>query len=187
MRTSDYVDNKATLEAIKRWKARRELDPDAKPCDVIGRAILEIAHNLTRKHNFSRYTDDWKEKMIGDGIEVCVRYIKNFDTDKYSNPHTYITTMCYNAFVNRIMIEREESVAKYKFFVEEVFDADDADMSAQVDVEFYQEMITKIADYDESVRKSKKAKKDKKSKQKQTQTDSSGGLGFLYEYEEDQV
>ena len=155
-KTNDYVDNKALLQSIKNWRERQKLDPDAKPCDEIGKAILAIANNMVRRWNFSGYTPDWKEKMVGDGIELSVRYIKNFDTERFSNPHGYISTICWNACVERIKKERKASVTKYKYFVEEVFDADCADMAAQVDMDFYNDKVKKIAEYDASIKKSEK-------------------------------
>ena len=152
-KTNDYVDNKVLLQAFKDWRARQQLDPDAQPCDFIGNAILAIANNINRRWNFAGYTPDWKEKMIGDGIELSCRYIKNFNTEKYTNPHGYISTICFNASVDRIKKERKESVKRYKYFVEEVFDADDADMAAQVDLDFYNDMVNKIAEYEDSLKK----------------------------------
>ncbi|MGL5306477.1 MAG: hypothetical protein ACRC9Y_10045 [Aeromonas veronii] len=157
-KTNNYVDNKALLQAIKRWRERQKLDPDAKPCNEIGKAILDIANNMVRRWNFSGYTPDWKERMVGDSIELTVRGIKNFDCDKYTNPHGYISSICWNACVERIKKERKASVIKYKYFVEEVFDADCADMSAHVDMDFYNDMIKKIAEYEESIKKKKSEK-----------------------------
>lgn len=154
--TNDYVDNKALLAYIKEWQAKRQVDPDTPLSNPIGKAIMDIAYNLTRRWNFSGYTADWKEQMVGDAVETSVKYIKNFDTENYSNPHAYITTICFRAFQNRIKRERKESVVKYKYFVEEVFDHDDADMSAQVDMDFYQDMVNKIADYDRHKKKTEK-------------------------------
>lgn len=152
-KTNDYVDNKALLHAIIAWQEKRVLNPDTPLCNTIGKAILDIANNLSRRWNFSGYTEDWKEQMIGDGVETSVKYIKNFDAVNYSNPHTYITTICFRAFQERIKRERKESVKKYKYFVEEVYDADCADMAVHVDQDFYQDMVNKITEYDNSTLK----------------------------------
>lgn len=154
--TNDYVDNKALLGFIKEWQAKRQIDPETQLPNSIGKAIMDIAHNLSRRWNFSGYTADWKEQMVGDAVEASVKGIKNFNTEDYNNPHAYITTTCFHAFQNRIKRERKESVIKYKYFVEEVFDHDDADMSAQVDMDFYQDMVNKIADYDRHKKKPEK-------------------------------
>lgn len=154
----NYVDNKKLLEAIKTWQKQREVDPNTPLCNTIGHAILLISNNMARRWNFAGYTADWKEQMVGDGIELSVKYIKNFNAELYSNPHAYISTICFRAFQERIKRERKDSVTKYKYFVEEVFDAYDEDMSAQVDMEFYQDMVNKIAEYDGSKKKPEKIK-----------------------------
>lgn len=159
-KTNDYVDNHALLAAIKDWKAKRETKPDLPLNNTIGSAILAIAHNLSRRWNFVSYTPDWKEQMIGDGIERAVAGIKNFDPDRFNNPHAYISTICFRAFQDRIKREKKESMKKYKYFVEEVFDADCADMAAQVDMTFYHDMVNKIAEYDEQVNKTKSTSAD---------------------------
>lgn len=176
-KTNDYVDNKALLQAIKDWRERQKVDPNAPLCDTIGKAIMAISNNLIRRWNFSGYTPDWKEKMVGDGIENSVRYIKNFDTEKYSNPHGYISTICFNAFRERIKKERKASVTKYKYFVEEVFDASDSDLMAHVDMDFYNDMIIKIAEYDES---NKKSEKPEPVATDVVETEVLTGLGILY-------
>lgn len=183
-KTNDYVDNKALLQAIKEWQAKRDLNPDTPLCNVIGKAILDISNNLVRRWNFSGYTPDWKEQMVGDGIEAAIKCVKSFDTENYSNPHAYITTTCFRAFQNRIKLEREGSVVKYKYFVEEVYDADCADLSALVDPTFYQDMVNKIAEYDDAKAKAKaKAKSGKIAIESDLAEDdeaSSFGLGKIY-------
>ena len=153
MKRADYVDNKELLLAIKEWQEKRKQDPTIPLNDTIGNAIIAISKNLSKRWNFSGYTDDWKEQMIGDGIEYAVRYIKNFDADRYDNPHAYITTICFRAFQGRIKKERKESVCKYKYFVEEVFDFVDDELASHVGEEFYQDMVNKIVEYDESMKK----------------------------------
>jgi hypothetical protein len=52
--------------------------------------------------------------MIGDGIENCILYIKNFDPDKSSNPFAYFTQIIYYAFLRRIEKEKKGLYTKYK-------------------------------------------------------------------------
>lgn len=177
-KTNDYVDNKLLLQAIINWQAKRAINPDTPLCNTIGKAILDVSHNLSRRFNFSGYTEDWKEQMVGDGIETAVKYIKNFDAENYSNPHAYLTMICFRAFQNRIKVERKESVKKYKYFVEEVYDADCADWNAHVDPTFYQDMVNKIADYDDTV--AKNASKPTTELIVEDDIVSSSGLGKIY-------
>lgn len=107
-----------------------------------------IAEQFTNYWRFVRYTDDWKELMVGDAIETCVKNLRCFDADKYSNPHAYITMICYRCFINRIRLEKKRTAAKYKYFIEHVFDFDDEDMAKLVDVNFYNDMAEKVNEID---------------------------------------
>lgn len=150
--TNHYVDNEELLENIKVWQKQRAVNPDTPLPNSIGKAILEIAHNLATKRNFNRYTEDWLESMIGDAIIAAVKGVKNFDPEKYSNPHAYISTVCFRAFKNRIKKEQKKSVARYKYFVAEVFDSVDEEMSGSIDIMFYQDMLRKVSGFEEKER-----------------------------------
>lgn len=151
-----YVDNKATYQSLVEWKAKLKDDPSTPVPDPVAIAIVKISENLSRRYNFSGYTATWREEMIGDAIEHCLRYIKNFDTDKYNNPHAYITRICFNAFVQRIKKERKETAVKYKVFL---CDASNFSESEDIDMEFMQQMLDRVNDYESG--KSPKQKPDK--------------------------
>ena len=115
---SDYVNNKELYEEICRWKQQIAAEGRQVPMsDQIGLAIMQISKNLSRRFNFSGYSQTWREEMIDDGIEAAVKGLINFDETKYKNPHAYITQACFNAFVQRIKKERTATAAKYKYFV----------------------------------------------------------------------
>lgn len=82
----------------------------------IGEAIMMIAHRRTFSRNFIGYTQLWKENMIDDAIEACVRYAHNYNPEKYNNPFAYITQIINNALINRIKIEKTHLYIKYKSF-----------------------------------------------------------------------
>ena len=52
--------------------------------------------------------------MIGDGIENCIRYAKNFNPDKSKNPFAYFTQIIYYAFIRRITKEKKQTSIKQK-------------------------------------------------------------------------
>jgi DNA-directed RNA polymerase specialized sigma24 family protein len=52
--------------------------------------------------------------MIGDGIENCIRYAKNFNPEKSRNPFAYFTQIIYYAFIRRITKEKKQSAIKQK-------------------------------------------------------------------------
>jgi DNA-directed RNA polymerase specialized sigma24 family protein len=52
--------------------------------------------------------------MIGDGIENCIQYAKNFNPDKSKNPFAYFTQIIYYAFLRRITKEKKQQSIKQK-------------------------------------------------------------------------
>lgn len=91
---NNYVSNKEILEFMDGW------DRTSPVPNELGRVFLIIATNLSNKSNFVGYT--WKDEMIAEAVYTCVKYFKNFNSDKSANPFAYITKICYNSFVNSI-------------------------------------------------------------------------------------
>lgn len=84
--------------------------------EAIGKAIMMIAQRRTYSRNFIGYTQMWKESMIDDAVEACVRYVHNYNPEKYDNPFAYVTQIVNNALINRIRIEKTHLYIKYKAF-----------------------------------------------------------------------
>ncbi|CAL9965183.1 late sigma transcription factor [Vibrio phage K567] len=152
-----YVDNKALYASICEWKEEMKNAEEGvfvPVPDFVAISIMKISENLTRRYNFSNYTQPWKEEMVGDAIEHCLRYVKNFDTERFKNPHAYITRICFNAFVQRIKKERQDTAIKYKVFL-----SDSSNYTVEgedVDFDFMQQMLERVNSFDES-RKSNKS------------------------------
>ena len=116
---ANYVDNKRLYgEMIHFINQCRECEKNderrPKIPEYIGECIFKIATGLAVKPNFSSYT--YKDEMISDGIEVCIRYIHNFDPDKSTNPFAYFTQIIYYAFLQRIQKEKKQAYIKAKSF-----------------------------------------------------------------------
>lgn len=115
--SKNYVDNKRLYgEMIKYINAYREakaagVEPP-KASNYIGECIWLIANRLSTNRNFIGYT--YRDEMIGDAIENCLRYLHNFDPDKSTNPFAYFTQIMYYAFLRRIEKEKKQSYIKYK-------------------------------------------------------------------------
>lgn len=114
-----YVDNKRLygemIHFINSCRAAA-LEEERRPKipEYIGECIFKIATKLATKPNFSSYT--YKDEMISDGIEVCIRYLHNFDPEKSSNPFAYFTQIIYYAFLQRIQKEKKQAYIKAKSF-----------------------------------------------------------------------
>lgn len=135
---SHYVDNKKFLEALREYKkevgkAKEEGKERPKVSNYIGECFMKIAVHLSYKANFIGYT--FKDEMISDGIENCLRYVDNFDTERDKpNPFAYFTTIIYYAFVRRIEKEKEGLYTRYKIFkgadIAEMAETQDHDVDA---------------------------------------------------------
>lgn len=118
MKDSHYLDNEQFLAAlvsfqgeVKRAKKSKILPPPAVN-DYIGWCFLQIAENLARRPNFASYT--FRDDMIADAVENCLRSMHNFNPSKSNNPFAYFTQIIYFAFLRRISSEKKQLYTKYK-------------------------------------------------------------------------
>ena len=112
-----YVDNKVFLAAMLEWKdlvneAEEEGELIPPIPEYIGECFYKIATHLSYRPNFINYT--YREEMIGDGIENCIQYAKNFNPEKSTNPFAYFTQIIYYAFLRRITKEKKQTSIKQK-------------------------------------------------------------------------
>lgn len=113
----NYVNNRDLLEALieyqKKCKEAEDSGDEApRVPDYIGKCIYQIATRLATKPNFSGYT--YKDDMISDGIENCLKYMHNFDPEKSQNPFAYFTRIIWNAFLQRIKKEKKQMYIRFK-------------------------------------------------------------------------
>lgn len=172
---ANYVDNKKLYEDICAWKqACYAAGEKVQMPNSIGDAIIDIARGFSSFHKFSRYTEDWKEEMVGDAIEIVVKYLDRFDETKYKNPHAYITMICNNCFIQRITQEKKQAATKYSYFVHNVYDYRDPEMASMADEDFIQDIYDKMQKFETSLAK-------KANNQTEDLPDTS--LAFLFEEE----
>ena len=112
-----YVDNKRFLEAMIEYKEKCRIaeEKGKKKPDVtnyIGECFLKIANHLSFRPNFINYT--YRDDMISDGIENCLQYMSNFNSEKSNNPFAYFTQIIYYAFISRIQKEKKQMLVKSK-------------------------------------------------------------------------
>lgn len=159
----DYVDNKMLYQEFivyhaKKMKWIEEGAQGKRPplSDKIGRAIMDIAQRRCYSRNFIGYTESWKQEMVSDAIETCVKYVHNFNPEKSNNPFAYITQLVTNAIINRIKIEHKETYVKYKAFdmcggfsaiADENASGDNIDSLTELN-DVYKDHLTYIAEYE---------------------------------------
>ena len=83
--------------------------------EFIGKCMYLIATNLSNSPNFARYS--YKEDMIADGYEDCIRHVRRFDPEITNNPFAYFTQTCYFAAVRRIKKEGHQKKIKSRLIV----------------------------------------------------------------------
>ena len=110
-KSEHYVNNKDFLAALEQYaidveRAKENGNPKPQIPRYIGECFLKIANHLSYKPNFVNYM--FKDDMICDGIENCVRYIHNFNPEKSKNPFAYFTQIIYYAFLRRIQQEKKQ-------------------------------------------------------------------------------
>lgn len=116
-----YVDNDEMLAAYKVYKLDRQAKIDAGlPEPVVPRylaeCLLKICHRTAYKWNFINYS--FRDEMISDAIENCVRGINSFDHVNGKYIFSYYTTAAWNAFVRRIQKEAKQSAIKGRIIAE---------------------------------------------------------------------
>ena len=112
MSNKHYVDNKKFYTEMVRMKEKIQLGGEYEISDYVGQCFMDIASGLSNRPNFINYT--FKDDMIFDGVENCVRYCHNFNPEKSKNPFSYFTQIIYYAFLRRIEKEKKQSYIKYK-------------------------------------------------------------------------
>ena len=115
--TTHYIDNPAFLQALLDYKqlvsdAKEQQQPTPRIPEYIGECFLKIANRLAFRYNFINYT--FRDEMVSDGIENCLKYVCNFDPARSVNPFAYFTQIVFYAFVRRIQIEKKQLHTKYK-------------------------------------------------------------------------
>lgn len=156
-----YVNNKefylAMKDYIEQCRLTKEGEPYPRVPEYIGSCILKIAQKLAMRPNFWQYT--FKEEMVGDAVEDCLLYIRNFNPDKYKNPFGYFTQYAWNAFIRRIEEEEKKRYVRAKEIQRagihtDVFSVQDHDLDEDYQnsmVEFLRDNDTVVADYEEKL------------------------------------
>lgn len=151
---SNYVDKKRMHEELKDWLKNR---PNDKMPEYVGWAIMQIAEGFSRRHNWRGYTEAWKENMRGAAIENCVRYARNYNYEKYSNPHAYFSFVTENTFKNVIKKEKRIHAAKLGETLALIDDINtDQMMEQQVPHEIHSDILQKFNSYGGSNHQSEK-------------------------------
>lgn len=110
--TTNYLNNDEFKAALEAYRIRREeMAPEVPQVpEYIGECIVLIAKNLARRPNFGGYS--WREDMIGDAIETCLKYVDRFDPGRGTSALAYFSQICWFSFIGRIQKEKHQSRIK---------------------------------------------------------------------------
>ena len=162
-----YINNGDFLKALIEYQeqcqtAKNKKQEDPQIPNYIGECFLKIAEHLSRKPNFMSYS--FREEMIGDGIENCLMYFRNFNPEKSKNPFAYFTQIIYYAFLRRIAKEKKQLYVKYKA-TEQFGLLDEGEMFEDENGNMRQfQMYDNIYEFIHTFEETKKANKKKKHK-----------------------
>lgn len=134
-RTKDnYIDKNELHEELTKYKLEYDLCkanglPLPRPNTYIGKTIISIATRMAYGKSFCRYT--YRNDLISDAIENCVRYLHTFRIEPVEGTHTnegklvqnsfgWLSLICWRSFLRRIKKEND-----YLKFQEELINKKD--------------------------------------------------------------
>ena len=129
--------------------------------DYIATCFMKISEGLSHRPNFVRYS--YREEMVMDGVENCLRAITNYNIDTATrtgnaNAFAYFTQITWYAFLRRIAKEKKQQDIKLKWLsqidIHEFMQEGDTDTNKQITayVESLRERIDRVNDADKSVK-----------------------------------
>ena len=174
-----YVNNKdfslAVVEYVRSVKlAQAENRTVPIVTDYIAECFLKISEGLSHKSNFIRYT--YREEMVMDAVENCLKAIMNYDIDVATrtgtpNAFSYFTQICYFAFLRRLAKEKRQQDIKFRYIeqagIEEFMSySEDGTFEPGMNRNFVDQLrdrIDKVRDQDKAIKEYSASKKKGKS------------------------
>mgnify|MGYP000877830132 CR=1 FL=1 len=159
-----YVDGDELFKAISEYAYQcrdAEASGKEKPrmSNYLGDCILKIATHCSYQRNFIGYS--FREEMIMDGVEDCIRYAHNFNPDVSRYAWFYLSRCCHRAFVRRIKKEKIQQKAKayliQEYSIDSLFEDDDcdSDLSNQLSDYIRENSFFDVEDDTKKVKKTK--------------------------------
>ena len=152
-----YVNNKEFSLAVVDYcnrlqKAQKQKSKKIPVIDnYIAECFLKIAEGLSHKSNFIRYT--YREEMVMDAVENCLKAIKNYDIETATrtgtpNAFAYFTQISWYAFLRRIEKEKKQQDIKLKYIanigVDELVDTSSGEIPSDETMAFVDNLRSRI-------------------------------------------
>ena len=172
-----YVNNKEFSQSVVDYvntvnEAREAEKNEPVVTEYIGSCFLKIAEGLSHKPNFYSYT--YREEMVMDAVENCIKAIMNYDIKKATrtglpNAFAYFTQISYYAFLRRIAKEKKQQDIKERYIDYAGADAfadfdDNCDSNSIVEQVRYKSQMyrykdNKIKEFGKEIKRKSRAKK----------------------------
>ena len=152
-----YVNNKEFslavvdyCEKVDKAKKQKSKKTPIVP-NYIAECFLKIAEGLSHKSNFIRYT--YREEMVMDAVENCLKAIKNYDIETATrtgtpNAFAYFTQISWYAFLRRIEKEKNQHDIKLKYIanigVDELVDTSSGEIPSDETMAFVDNLRARI-------------------------------------------
>lgn len=179
-----YVNNAQFSQAVVDYcsavkAAKKAGEPIPRVPNYIAECFLKICEGLSHKDNFIRYT--YREEMVMDAVENCLRAIENFNVDAATrsgklNAFAYFTQIAWYAFIRRITKENKQRDIKMKYLQQSgladmLVESNDpaAAQAIQFVVDQLRDRIDKVKERDTEVKQF--IKKEKRSKRREVDSD----------------
>jgi hypothetical protein len=171
-----YVDNRRLYEEIVKYKvkckehAERGIEEPRIP-NYVGESISKIAEKLSYKPCFINYS--FREEMVGDGVENCIMYFKDYNPEKGQNPFAYFTQIIWYAFLRRIGKEEKNRYTTYKYFQESFVNTGDTNFLVDdndnhlISYQMYDNINEFMGRFEQKEKDKKKKRKDSKNSKKE--------------------
>ena len=75
--------------------------------EYIGSCLYRISRGLQSTPSYYRYT--FPDDLCSNAVEICLKYITNFDPEKSSNAFSYYTQITYYSFLRTIANENRQT------------------------------------------------------------------------------
>lgn len=177
----EYVNNEELYKEFveyhkeKVWCEYLELPPP-KLSDAIGDAVIKIATNRCNFRDYVRYTNNWKEEMIGNAIVTCVASASKFNPILYNKPFSYITMIADNAIKEMLNKQYKQDYIKNKLYDKHkghmsTGGDDDASLLTTEDEDMYKDCLERISKFEESQERRRRRNSSANKKEKEATLD----------------
>lgn len=103
----NYLNNEDFIALLKKHFEEKRQNPDIGCPNEIAAMFLIIAQKYICKWA-SSITNEYREDMIMFAVEYCLRYMYNYNPEKYHNPFAYFTEIIKSAFMQKFNHEKKK-------------------------------------------------------------------------------